>query len=110
MTSRLKPSKSSRSSPRKGQPAGSSTTARRMRRVPLADVKDDLSRFLRLAESQDILITRHGKPAGVLIGFETEEDWFDYRLEHHPEFLQRVAEARAAFRTGHGTRLEDLPT
>ena len=48
--------------------------------------------------------------AGVLIGFETEEDWFDYRLEHHPEFLQRVAEARAAFRTGHGTRLEDLPT
>ena len=81
-----------------------------MRRVPLAEVKDDLSRFLRLAESQDILITRHGKPAGVLIGFETEEDWFDYRLEHHPEFLQQVAEARAAFRTGHGTRLEDLPT
>ena len=81
-----------------------------MRRVPLAEVKDDLSRFLRLAESQDILITRHGKPAGVLIGFETEEDWFDYRLEHHPEFLQRVAEARAAFRTGHGARLEDLPT
>ena len=80
-----------------------------MRRVPLAEVKDDLSRFLRLAESQDILITRHGKPAGVLIGFETEEDWFDYRLEHHPEFLQRVAEAPAAFRTGHGTRL-DLPT
>jgi prevent-host-death family protein len=79
-----------------------------MRRVPLAEVKDDLSRFLRLAESQDILITRHGKPAGVLIGFETEDDWFDYRLEHHPDFLQRVAEARAAFRAGRGTRLDDL--
>jgi prevent-host-death family protein len=65
-----------------------------MRRVALAEVKDDLSRFLRLAEFEEIVITRHGKPAGVLIGFESEEDWFDYRLEHHPEFLQRVAEAQ----------------
>jgi len=110
MTSRLKPSKSSRSSPRKRQPPGSSSTARRLRRVPLAEVKDDLSRFLRLAASQDILITRHGRPAGVLIGFGSEDDWFDYRLEHHPEFLRRVAEARAAFKAGRGTRLDDLPS
>jgi len=81
-----------------------------MRRVALAEVKDDLSRFLRLAESEEIVITRHGKPAGILIGFETEDDWFDYRLEHHPEFLRRVAEARAAFTTGRGIRLEDLPS
>lgn len=81
-----------------------------MRRAALAEVKDDLSRFLRLAESEGILITRHGKPAGVLIGFESEDDWLDYRLEHHPEFLRRIAEARAAFTTGRGVRLEDLPS
>jgi prevent-host-death family protein len=81
-----------------------------MRRVALAEVKDDLSRFLRLAESQEILITRHGKPAGVLIGFETEEDWLDYRLEHHPEFLRRVAGARRALAEGRGVRLEDVPS
>jgi prevent-host-death family protein len=74
-----------------------------MRRVALAEVKDDLSRFLRLAESEEILITRHGKPAGGLIGFETEEDWVDYRLEHHPEFLRRVAEARKALERGTGS-------
>jgi len=79
-----------------------------MRQVALAEVKDDLSRFLRLAESEEILITRHGKPAGILIGFENEEDWFDYRLEHHPEFLRRVAEARNALKDGRGIRLEDL--
>jgi prevent-host-death family protein len=83
---------------------------RPVRQVPLAEVKDDLSRFLRLAESEEILITRHGKPAGVLVGFGTEDDWFDYRLEHHPEFLRRVAEARAAFSSGRGVRLEDLPS
>lgn len=67
-----------------------------MRRVALAGVKDDLSRFLRLAESGEILITRHGKAAGVLIGFESEGDWLDSRREHHPEFLRWVAEARNA--------------
>lgn len=76
--------------------------------MALAEVKDDLSRFLRLAESEEVVITRHGKPAGLLIGFESEEDWFDYRLENDPEFLHRVAEARLAIREGHGVRLEDL--
>lgn len=71
-------------------------------------MKDDLSRYLRLAESAEVLITRHGKPAGVLIGFASEEDWFDYRLEHHPEFLKRVAEARAALAAGNGIALRDL--
>jgi prevent-host-death family protein len=83
---------------------------RRVRQVALAEVKDDLSRFLRLAESEEILITRHGKPAGVLIGFESEEDWFDYRLEHHPEFLRRVAQARSDLNEGRGIRLESLPS
>src|SRR5258706_16079837 len=109
MTSRSKTSKSSRSSPRPKRRSGSSRTESRMRRVALAEVKDDLSRFLRLAESEEVVITRHGKPAGVLIGFETEDDWFEYRLEHHPEFLRRVAAARAAIRAGRGIRLEDLP-
>jgi len=73
-----------------------------MRQVALAEVKNDLSRFLRLAESEEIVITRHGKPAGVLVGFASEEDWFDYRLEHHPKFLPRVAEARSALKAGRG--------
>lgn len=79
------------------------------REVALAKVKDDLSKYLRLAEREEIVITRHGKPAGILIGFESEEDWLDYRLEHDPEFLQHIAEARAALRRGEGVRLEDLP-
>ena len=74
----------------------------------LAKVKDDLSRYLKLASREEILITRHGRPAGILIGFEDEEAWFDYRLENHPEFLDKIAEARAALRQGQGVRLEDV--
>jgi prevent-host-death family protein len=80
-----------------------------MKKVPLSEVKDDLSRFLRLAESEEIVITRHGKPAGVLIGFESEDDWFDYRLENDPAFLRRVEAARRSVGEGRGIRLEDLP-
>jgi hypothetical protein len=36
------------------------------------------------------VITRHGKPAGVLIGFESEDDWLEYRLQNDPRFLKRV--------------------
>ncbi len=81
----------------------------RIKEVPLSEVKDDLSRFLRDAEKQEIVITRHGKPAGVLIGFESEDDWFDYRLENDPRFLERVEQARKSLRAGRGTRLEDVP-
>ena len=79
-----------------------------VREARLSEVKDDLSRFLREAEKQEIVITRHGKPAGVLIGFASEDDWFEYRLETDPRFLRRVDEARASVRAGRGVRLEDL--
>jgi PHD/YefM family antitoxin component YafN of YafNO toxin-antitoxin module len=68
----------------------------------------DLSRFLHEAGQQEIVITRHGKPAGVLIGFETEDDWIDYRLQTDPRFLRRIEKARESIRAGQATRLEDL--
>ena len=80
----------------------------KLKEVPLSEVKDDLSRFLREAETQDVIITRHGKPAGVLIGFKSEDDWFDYRLERDPRFLQRVEQARASFRAGRDVKLEEV--
>jgi len=79
-----------------------------MKEVPLSEIKDDLSRFLREAETREIVITRHGKPAGVLIGFESEEDWFEYRLETDPRFLRRIEKARASLRAGQSVRLEDV--
>ena len=80
----------------------------RMKEIPLSEVKDDLSHFLREAEKHDIVITRHGKPAGVLIGFKSEDDWFDYRLENDPRFLRRIEKARESLRAGRGIRLEDM--
>jgi prevent-host-death family protein len=81
-----------------------------VKEVPLSEVKDDLSRYLREAETQEIVITRHGRPAGILIGFESEEDWFGYRLENDPRFLRRIEQARDSLQAGRGVRLEDVET
>jgi prevent-host-death family protein len=79
-----------------------------MKKVALSEIKDDLSRFLHVAEKENILITRHGRPAGVLIGFESEDDWFDYQFENDPRFLARIEAARRSLRKGLGVPLEDL--
>jgi prevent-host-death family protein len=79
-----------------------------MKKVALSEIKDDLSKYLRLAEREQIVITKHGRPAGLLVGFASDEDWFDYKLEHDPRFLQRIARARESLRAGKGVRLEDI--
>jgi prevent-host-death family protein len=76
--------------------------------VALSEIKGDLSRYLRAAETQEIVITRHGKPAGVLIGFESEEDWFEYRLQNDPLSLRRIEQARSSLLAGRGLKLEDI--
>ncbi len=80
-----------------------------MKTVALNEVKDDLSKFLRLAEKEEIIITRHGKPAGLLVGFASEDDWFDYRLENDPRFLARIERARQSLKAGRGIKIKDVP-
>ena len=79
-----------------------------MKKVALEVIKDQLPKYLRLAGKDDVVITNQGKPAGVLIGFASEDDWFDYQLESDPRFLKRIASARRSLRAGKGVRLEDL--
>ena len=112
MTLQKRKSKSSRSS-RKPKPKSGSTSKGRQRRTkprtdPLAEIKDDLSKYLRLAVDEEIVITRHSRAAGILIGFASEDDWFDYQLENDPRFARRVERARGQLRAGRGIRLEDV--
>lgn len=79
-----------------------------MTRIPLTDAKNDLSAVIRKAETNEVLITRHGRPAAVLIAFHDEDDWLEYRLLNDKRFLKTVEDARANIRAGKFTRLEDL--
>jgi hypothetical protein len=81
-----------------------------MKTVTIADLEHDVTHYLELAEEEDILIFKNGKPVGFLRGFTDEDDLFDYQLESDPRFLERVKRARAQFRAGQGIRLEDVKT
>lgn len=43
-----------------------------MRVVPLAEAKMSLSAYVKAAQKDHILVTRHGRPAAILIGVQGE--------------------------------------
>ena len=79
-----------------------------MKRVELSTIKDQLSRYLHVAEKDEVMILRHGNPARVLTGFKDEDDRLDYKLENDPRFLDRIEAARSSIRADRGVRLEEL--
>lgn len=60
-----------------------------MIKVPLATVKDAPSGFVEKSVRDEVLITRHGKPVAVLVGFIGEGGWFDSRLDHDERWRGR---------------------
>jgi prevent-host-death family protein len=79
-----------------------------MKQIPLNEVKNELSKYLHHAEKEDIIITKHGKPAGILKGFKDEDDWIDYRIENDPTFLAKIERARKDIKAGKGISIESI--
>lgn len=79
-----------------------------MKTRSMTEAKNDICAIIREVEKEEVLITRHGRPAAVIIGFRDEDDWFDYRLEHDEKFLRKVVRAREEIRKGRFVALDDL--
>ena len=77
-------------------------------KVPLTEVKDNFSEFIRRAGKEEIVVTIHGRPAAVIIGFEDEDDWLEYRLLSDESFLARISESRQQYQVGRYKTLEEL--
>ncbi len=80
-----------------------------MKKRSMSEAKNDICSIIREAEKEEVLITRHGKPAAVVIGFRDEDDWFDYKIEHDERFLRKIAKAREEIRRGAYVTLDELP-
>ncbi len=80
-----------------------------MIKVPLSKLKDNFSGFIKKAGKEEVVVTVRGRPAAVIIGFEDEDDWLDYRLLKDEKFLARVLESRQQYREGKHKALEELP-
>ncbi|NJK73106.1 MAG: prevent-host-death protein [Oscillatoriales cyanobacterium RU_3_3] len=79
-----------------------------MKTVTLTDLQTDVLKYLELAELEDIIILKEGRPIGLLRGFSNEDDSFDRDLENHPLFKERVRKSRQKFREGKGISLEEV--
>jgi hypothetical protein len=44
----------------------------------------------------------------LLIGFASEDAWFDYQLENDSRFFRRIEQARKSLRKGRGVKIEDF--
>lgn len=78
--------------------------------APLNQVKDSFSEFVNRACKEQVLVTRHGRPAAIIIGFADEDDWLDYRIEHDERFVKRMEESMAQAKSGQWKTLEDIET
>jgi prevent-host-death family protein len=79
-----------------------------MKKRTMTEAKNDICNIIREAEKEEIVITRHGKPAAVIIAFRDEDAWFDYRLEHDEAFHRKIARARKEIRDGEFVTLGEL--
>lgn len=64
-----------------------------MKTVTVRDLQNKIKACLDRAQEDRVIITRHGKPAAVLIGVEGEE-WETVILETDPAFWRLVQERR----------------
>lgn len=79
-----------------------------MIKTALSELKDNLSAYVKQAAKEEIVMTNHGKPVGVLKGFTSEDEYLEYRLLHDPRFLKLIEQSRSEYKKGKVTPLEAL--
>jgi len=82
--------------------------ARKMKKATLNEVVADLPKYLQIAETEDVVILRQGKPAGILVGLSSDDEWFEHQLLDNSNFQKRIENARENLRQGKGIRIEDI--
>jgi prevent-host-death family protein len=79
-----------------------------MKIASVADIKANFSAYLRSAASGPVVVTRSGKPVGVLLAMDDEEELERLVLAYSPRLRVLLDAARQRIRAGAAIRHEDL--
>lgn len=82
-----------------------------VRTIPVSEVRQTLPRLLARARRlmERAIITRNGRPAGVLMGIEEYESWVEtLELMSRPETLKGIREGLADIRAGRVRSFEEV--
>ncbi len=69
-----------------------------MKVVALGRAKNELSTYVAEAQNDRVLITRHGRPAAIMVGVEGEE-FEDLMTRSDPEFWRTIESRRTNSKT-----------
>jgi len=69
-----------------------------MKVIALGKAKNELSAYVDEAQNDRVLITRHGRPAAIIVGVEGEE-FEDLMTRSDPEFWEMIEARRRSSRT-----------
>jgi prevent-host-death family protein len=75
-----------------------------MKVVALGKAKNELSAYVEEAQRDRVLVTRHGRPAALIIGVEGEE-FEDLMTRSDPEFWQMIEARRKTSKTISGDEM-----
>jgi prevent-host-death family protein len=79
-----------------------------MKFAPVAELKAQLSAYLRSSAEGPVVITRHGKPVAVLLSIEDEDELERLVLAYTPKFQGILKAAREQIRETGGIRHEEF--
>ena len=79
-----------------------------MKIASVADIKAHFSAYLRAAVRGPVVVTRSGKPVGVLLAVEDEEELERLVLAYSPKLQTVLNAARQRIRSGTAIQHEDL--
>jgi prevent-host-death family protein len=79
-----------------------------MKIASVADIKARFSAYLRAAERGPVVVTRSGKPVGVLLAIDDEDELERLILAYSPRFRTLLHAARERIRAGAGIRHEEF--
>jgi prevent-host-death family protein len=79
-----------------------------MKIASVADVKARFSAFLKASKRGPVVVTRNGKPAGILLSIDDEDEIERLTLAYSPKFQKMLRLARQQIREGRGIRHEDF--
>jgi prevent-host-death family protein len=67
-----------------------------MKFANVRELKNKTSEILKMAETEEVVVTSRGKPTAIIIGI-TEETFEDHLLETNEKFLAELEKARSEY-------------
>jgi prevent-host-death family protein len=79
-----------------------------MKVASVAEIKSQLSSFLKASESGPVVVTRNGKPVAVIVGVRDEDEIERLLMAHSPRLRAIVEKSRKQIREGDVLTHEEL--